>query len=112
MTAAVNALHVFIIVPLLLWIYSRRGGLPENFCKVCLLIVAFAAGYHLYMLKNLTEKTMWKNWIYLLHILLVFPILAWVLYQCNKASRKWYEMILLLAFSALGYHVYNWTKYS
>jgi len=111
MSAAVNILHILVIVPILFWIYAQRGKLPKNFCNIGLIVVAFGFGYHLWMLKNLTDKTAWKSWIYVLHILVVFPLIAWVLWQCNAGARKWYEMLLLLAFSALGYHTYNLVKY-
>ena len=111
MTAAVNIFHIFIIVPVLLWTYSNRGKLPQNFCKIGLWFVAFAAGYHALMLARITTTTQWKSWIYWLHILVVFPILGWILWKCNAAGRKWHEMLLLLAFAALGYHVHNLIKY-
>jgi len=40
-------------------------------------------------------------------MLLLSPILLWIGYYGKETSRKAFEMLLLLAFSALGYHSYN-----
>ena len=60
-------------------------------------------GYHSYRAYvNLSEKkSAWINWI---HIFLVAPLLLIVAYLKKDASRRYFEMFLLLGFSAIGYH--------
>jgi lipoprotein signal peptidase len=47
-------------------------------------------------------KSAWVNWI---HIFFVVPLLFLLARYKKDASRRYFEMLLLLGFSALGYHV-------
>jgi hypothetical protein len=40
-------------------------------------------------------------------VALVAPLLFWIGYYKKETSRQAYEMLLLLGFSAAGYHLYN-----
>jgi hypothetical protein len=43
----------------------------------------------------------------LIHVLLVAPLLFWIGYYKKETTRQAYEMLLLLAFAAGGYNLYN-----
>jgi hypothetical protein len=43
----------------------------------------------------------------LVHVGLVAPLLLWTGYHGKKTERPAYDMLLLLAFGALGYHTYK-----
>ena len=45
-------------------------------------------------------------WVSLIHILLVGPLLIYIGYNKENTSRKYYEMLLMLGFAAIGYHSY------
>ena len=45
-------------------------------------------------------------WVNLIHIFIVGPILIYIGYNGEKTSRKYYEILLMLGFAALGYHGY------
>lgn len=112
MTAAINLFHILVVVPAIFWIYYHRKNLPTWVCTA-LIVVGFAGLlYHSYMLCNLTKETRWKEWILLSHIFIIFPLFIYIGSKCSKTERKWFEISLLLAFAALGYHSFNLVKYS
>jgi hypothetical protein len=70
---------------------------------IVLAIVIFS--YHLYR-----AYTKWLSqssglWINLIHIGLVAPLLFWIGYYKKDTTRPAFEMLLLLAFAALGYNL-------
>lgn len=44
-------------------------------------------------------------WVNLIHIGLIAPLLFWIGYYKKDTSRAAFEMLLLLAFAALGYNL-------
>jgi len=52
-------------------------------------------------LKLKDGQSAWINWI---HILLVAPLLLILGYLKKDANRRYFEMMLLLGFAAIGYH--------
>jgi hypothetical protein len=59
--------------------------------------------YHLYraFIKIKDGKSAWVNWI---HIFLIAPLLLLIGYLGKDAERRYFEMMLLLGFAAIGYH--------
>jgi hypothetical protein len=66
------------------------------------LVVIF---YHIYKAYNYMQlgKSYWVN---LIHILLVGPLLVYIGYNREKTPRLYFELLLMLAFAAIGYHGY------
>jgi len=46
-------------------------------------------------------------WVNIIHMILVAPVLLWIGYYGKETSRAAFELVLLLGFSALGYHIYS-----
>ncbi len=111
MSSYINLFHIFIIVPLLYCLYHYRKILPSWTCYLLMIISIGGFIYHSILLKNLDEKKKYMNWIYLLHMIIIFPLLFYIGYNCVDTERKYFEMLLLVIFSALGYHSYNYFKY-
>jgi len=42
-----------------------------------------------------------------IHVLLIAPLLLYIGYHQKETPRQAYEMLLLLAFGALGYHLFS-----
>ena len=49
------------------------------------------------------NKSPWVNY---LHIFIVGPLLVKIGYDGDKTSRKYFELLLMLGFAAIGYHGY------
>ncbi len=95
--------HILIVSPLFLWVGMARNAVPD----FVFTILGFMAGiillYHGYQAyKKLSEgKSAWVNWI---HIFLIVPLLAILARFKKDASRRYFEILLLLGFASLGYH--------
>ena len=102
---ALNAIHIFGIVPLFLYIGFMRENTPDivfNALGLIGLVVLFYHSYKAY-LKLKDNESAWVNWI---HIFLVAPLLLIIGYLKKDAARRYFEMLLLLGFGALGYHTF------
>lgn len=101
--STINLFHILIVSPLFLYVGLAQKSVPDI---VFLLLGILAAGillYHLYQAySKLSEgKSAWVNWV---HILLIVPLLALLARYKKDASRRYFEMLLLLGFASLGYH--------
>lgn len=99
----ISVFHVLFVAPLFLYVGLARKEVPD---MIFLLLGVMAAGmflYHAYQAySKLSEgKSAWVNWI---HIFLIVPLLAVLARYKKEASRRYFEMLLLLGFSAIGYH--------
>ena len=95
--------HILAIGPLFLYVGLKRENVPDavfNVLGVVGLVVLFYQSYKAY-LKLKDGKSAWVNWI---HIILVAPLLLILAYLKKDANRRYFEMMLLLGFSAIGYH--------
>ena len=43
----------------------------------------------------------------MIHVLFVAPLLMWIGYYEKKTERPAYDMLLLVAFGAFGFHLYK-----
>ncbi len=95
--------HTFVLGPLLTYVgIVRDNAAPALLNALGVAAVAIFV-YHCYRAygKLKENKSAWVNWI---HILFVAPLLFLVAYLKKDASRRYYEMILLLGLAAIGYH--------
>jgi hypothetical protein len=95
--------HILAVGPLFLYVGLQRENVPEHvFTAVGILglVVLFYHSYKAY-LKLKDGKSAWVNWI---HILLIAPLLLIVGYLKKDTNRRYFEMMLMLGFAAIGYH--------
>ena len=92
MVSYINLLHVFVIVPLFYALYHYRKTLPSWVCSLLLIVAIGSFIYHSILLLNLDEKKKHMNWIYLLHMIIIFPLLFYIGYNCIKTERKYFEI--------------------
>jgi hypothetical protein len=100
-------LHVTVIVPFFLWIGFNRAATPEWMYSVL-----FGAGiillmYHGYKLITRLIAASAIIWVSLIHVFLIAPLMLWIGYYAKRTERPAYEMLLIAAFGALGYHLYK-----
>jgi hypothetical protein len=103
MSFANNLFHLLLVGPLFVYIGLARENVPDwifNTLGVFALVILLYHGYRAYS-KLSESKSAWVNWI---HILLVAPLLMLLAYMKKDASRKYFEMLMLLGFAAMGYH--------
>lgn len=99
----IHLFHLLTVGPLFLYVGLERENVPDNvFTGLGLLglVLLFYQSYKAY-LKLKDGQSAWVNWI---HILLIAPLLLILGYLKKDASRRYFEMLLLLGFAAIGYH--------
>ena len=98
-----HLLHALGIGPGLLAIGFYREQVPAAVFSALLGLGVVVLLYHLYRAfgKIKDGKSAWVNWI---HVFLVAPLLLLVGYLGKDASRRYFEMLMLLGFAATGYH--------
>ncbi len=117
----INLLHVFLFFPALCYLYylGLKKRLNSTICRILMAVAIIGILYHAFLIKqrlNTPEEyarpgVLAKIWVNLIHILIVFPLFLYIGYKCEDIKRPFLEMLLILAFSALGYHAFNFIRY-
>jgi hypothetical protein len=97
--------HIFFVVPLFLYIGLQRAATPE-----WLYNILFGLGVLLFVYQGSKAVMRYMAgssalWINVFHVLIVAPLLLWIGYYGKKTERPAYELLLIAAFGALGYHL-------
>jgi L-asparagine transporter-like permease len=98
-----NIFHVAVVAPLFLYVGFCRDKTPDWVFTLLGVLGVVILLYHSYQAytKMHNGQSSWVNWI---HILLIVPLLLLLGYLKKDANRRYFEMLLLLGFAALGYH--------
>lgn len=99
-------LHTLLIAPFILYVGLAREQVPDAVFHTMLAIGIVILGYHSYKAYTKIQAGT-SPWINYIHIFLVAPLLIVTGYYGKTANRKFFEMLLLLGFSAFGYHSLN-----
>lgn len=101
----VHLFHIFIVGSLFLYVGIKRDTLNPLWFKVLFYLGIFIVFYHLFKVYNYlrADKSIWVN---LIHILLVGPLVTYIGYYGKDTSRKYFEMLLMLGYASIGYHLY------
>lgn len=97
----VGLFHVLVVAILFIYVGIRRTDIPAFMFPILLGLGAIIITYHAY--KASIKKSGWVNYI---HIFLVGPLLMYIGYNGIETERKFFELLLMLGFAALGYHGY------
>lgn len=101
----VHLFHIILIGGLFLYVGIHRTNIPKFMYPFLLGLGIVIVFYHIFkMYSYITHGK--PYWVNLIHIFLVGPLLVYIGYYKDKTSRKYFELLLLLAFSAIGYHGY------
>jgi hypothetical protein len=98
-----HLLHALLIGPAFLLVGYFRSQVPDAVFYVMMGLGVVVLAYHLYRAygKIKEGKSAWVNWI---HIFLIAPLLLLVGYLGKDTDRRYFEMMMLLGFAAVGYH--------
>jgi len=103
----IGILHILVIVPFLLWVGLSRAATPEWAYNVLFGLGLYICVYHGYMFITRFLAQSPAIWIHLFHVILVGPLLITIGYYEKRTERPAYELLLIAAFGALGYHLYK-----
>ena len=99
--------HIFLVVPLFLYVAISKTETHVNVYRFMLILGAIVFVYHAY--KSLLRYSSGSSmlWVNLLHVLYVAPLMIYIGYKEKNTPRSSYELLALIGFGALGYHLYN-----
>lgn len=101
----VHLFHILIVGGLFLYIGINRDKIFRGLFKILFYLGLIIIFYHLYKIYGYlqTNKGIWVN---LIHVVIIGPLLVYIGYNGEKTSRKFFEILLMLGFASIGYHLY------
>ena len=99
--------HILFVVPLLLYVGFQRADTPSWLYLAILALGVILLLYHgtrgiMRVLSNSHYA-----WVNLMHALIIVPLLLTIGWKGKETPRAAYEMLLILAFGAMGYHMFS-----
>jgi hypothetical protein len=106
-----NLFHILLVAPALIWIGVSRGNLPSGAFTGILVVGIFVTLYQAYKAYSRYVGQSSYIWVNLIHVLWIGPLLLYIGARKKDTPRSAYELLLLTAFGALGYHLYELVAY-
>ena len=103
----VSLFHIFAVVPLFLYVAFVRGQLPAWIFTVLLSLGLLIAVYHSYKTFIKWRAHSMSIWVNIIHVLAVAPLLLFIGAKGYDTPRWAFELLAMLGFAALGYHIYS-----
>jgi hypothetical protein len=103
--AFVHLFHVLIVGSLFVYVGINRDKIYKPLFNILLFLGFFIIFYHLYKIFGYLDigKSIWVN---LIHVFIVGPLIIYIGYNGEKTTRKFFEILLMLGFASIGYHLY------
>ena len=103
----INLFHILLVAPFLLWVGISRGDLPDGVFISLIVLGIVVALYHAFKAYCRIMGGSGYAWVNLIHALWIGPLLLFIGAKKREGPRAAYELLLLTAFGALGYHLYE-----
>ena len=101
----VHLFHILIVGSLFLYVGRYKTLIPESMYSILLGLGLIIIFYHSFKVYNYIKQGK-GYWVNLIHIFMVGPLLFYIGYNREKTARLYFELLLMLGFSAIGYHGY------
>ena len=103
--ALVHLFHILIVGGLFLYVGINREKIYAPLFTILLFLGFVIIFYHIYKIFGYLNsgKGIWVN---LIHIFIIGPLLIYIGYNGEKTARKFFEILLMLSFASIGYHLY------
>jgi|UniRef100_A0A6C0DFI1 hypothetical protein len=105
-----SVFHLLFIAPLFLYIGFQRTAVPEWVYLALFSIGCVVFLYHGVKLIMRIKNDSSYSWVNAIHVLLLAPLLIYIGYHKKETPRAAYELLLMTAFAALGYHLFSLVK--
>jgi len=99
--------HIFFVVPFFLYIGLQRSATPNEIFTTLLILGIVLTLYHGYKAYVRIVNNSPYAYINLIHALLIGPLLIMIGLKGKNTETPYYEVLLMLAFAAGGYHLYS-----
>lgn len=102
-----SSFHILFVVPFLLWIGFHRADTAQWVYMALFTIGLVILLYHGIKLFFRLQARSSYAWVNAIHVGLIAPLLLYIGYHQKDTPRQAYEMLLLISFAALGYHMFS-----
>jgi hypothetical protein len=109
--AILSLFHLLFIVPLFLYIGFQRASVPHWLYLFVLTIGCLIFVYHGFKLLLRIQARSSYTWVNAIHVFLIAPLLMYIGYNKSETPRFAYELLLMAAFAAAGYHLFSLVRY-
>lgn len=99
--------HILGVVPLFLYVGIQRAATQDAVYTTLLVLGCIVTAYHGYKAFIRFQAGSPYLWVNMIHFLYIGPLIAYIGYKQKDTPRSAYELLLLVGFGALGYHLYN-----
>jgi hypothetical protein len=101
----VHLFHIILVGGLFLYVSLKNSSMPKFMFPFLIFLGIFIIIYHSY--KSYTYSLIKKSFnVNLFHIFIVAPLLIYIGYERPGPNKFTYQLLLMLAFSVIGYHGY------
>lgn len=108
----INLFHIVFLVPLFLYVGIQKTETNSVVFNILLSLGIIVFLYHSYKAYNRYVSGSSLLWINLLHAFYVAPLLFYIGMKKEATPRSAFEILLLFAFAAGGYHLYELAAYT
>lgn len=95
--------HIIAVFGFLIYIGLKRDKVPIWVYYLMIVLGVIIIIYHIYRL--VTKGLYYPLWNYL-HVIIFAPLLIYIGFKQRKTSGIYYDLLLALAFGALGINIY------
>jgi len=106
-----NLFHILLVAPFFIYVGVMKSAVPAGVFTALVVLGAILVFYHGYKFVVRVMKGSGYAWVNAVHALLVGPLLLYIGLKGAETERPYYEVLLLTAFAALGYHMYEMAVY-
>ncbi len=106
-----SIIHLLFVVPLFLFVGFKRAATPQWLYMAMFAIGAVILVYHGFKLVVRLRNNSSYAWVNMLHIVAIAPLLLYIGFNKKNTPRFAYELLLMLAFAATGYHLFSIIRY-
>jgi hypothetical protein len=99
--------HILVFIPMLFYIGFSRASLSNVVYNIVLAAGLLMGLYHLMRLIKKMTAGMAGAWVNAIHVFAVAPLLVYIGMNKKDTPRSAYELLLMVAFAGLGYHMYS-----
>jgi hypothetical protein len=102
-----SVFHLLVIAPLFLFVSFKRSDTPVWIYTTFLALGILLFMYHGWRFIVRWQARSGRTWIHLVHLLAVAPLLTYIGYQRDMAPRAAYEVLMMVSWGMIGYHLFN-----
>ena len=110
MHAMLSLFHMLVVAPFFLFVGFQRASTPMWLYHALLGIGMVILLYHGFKLSIRLYDRSGYAWVNIIHILFIAPLLLYIGYHKKETPRSAYELLLMLGFAALGYHLFSFVR--